>query len=65
MDKVYESARAFAKRKIISERQLRQMIANGQVPGIVTDRGFKINTGLFLEKLDEMSRQTATGGVSI
>ena len=62
---MYESARAFAKRKILSERQLRQMIAAGKVPGIVTDRGFKINVGLFLEQLDEMSRQTATGGVSI
>lgn len=65
MDNLYESARRFAKRKIISERELRQMIEKGQVPGIVTARGFKINCALFLEQLEEKSRQAATGGVAI
>ncbi len=53
---MYESARSFARRRIISERQLREMIASGKVPGIKTARGFKINVGLFLEKLDTMSQ---------
>ena len=53
---MYESARSFARRRIISERQLREMIASGKVPGIKTARGFKINVGQFLEKLDTMSR---------
>ena len=53
---IYESARKFSHRKIISERQLREMIASGKVPGIKTARGFKINVGQFLEKLDTMSQ---------
>lgn len=53
---MYESARKFSHRKIISERQLREMIASGKVPGIKTARGFKINVGMFLEKLDTMSQ---------
>lgn len=53
---MYESARAFARRRIISERQLREMIASGKVPGIKTARGFKINVRLFLEKLEELSK---------
>ena len=55
-EKMYESARDFSRRKIISERQLREMIASGKVPGIKTARGFKINVRLFLEKLDIMSQ---------
>lgn len=62
----YQSIRAFSKcHKVISERQLRQMIAEGKVPGIRTKKGFKINVGLFLQQLEEMSRRNATGGVSI
>ena len=57
MERLYESARVFAKRKIISERELRQMIARGEVPGIVTARGFRINCALFLQQLEEKSRQ--------
>ena len=47
----YESARQFAKRKILSERQLRQLISAGKVPGIQTAKGFKINCTLFMEQL--------------
>lgn len=62
----YLSIRAFSKcHRVISERQLRQMIAEGKVPGIRTQKGFKINIGLFLQQLEEMSRRNATGGVSI
>ena len=53
---MYESAREFSRRRIISERQLREMIASGKVPGIKTARGFKINVRLFLEKLEELSK---------
>lgn len=56
METTYESARKFSQRKIISERQLREMIASGKVPGIKTARGFKINVRLFLEKLEELSK---------
>lgn len=55
-NKMYESAREFSRRRIISERQLREMIASGKVPGIKTARGFKINVSLFLEKLEELSK---------
>ena len=62
----YQSIRAFSKcHRVLSERQLRQMIAEGKVPGIRTKKGFKINVGLFLQQLEEMSRRNATGGVSI
>ena len=56
METTYESARSFARRRIISERQLREMIASGKVPGIKTARGFKINVRQFLEKLEELSK---------
>ena len=55
-NKMYESAREFSRRRIIYERQLREMIASGKVPGIKTARGFKINVRLFLEKLEELSK---------
>ena len=58
METIYESARKFSHRKIISERQLREMIASGKVPGIKTARGFKINVGMFLEKLEELSKNS-------
>ena len=56
METTYESVRKFSHRKIISERQLREMVASGKVPGIKTARGFKINVGQFLEKLEELSK---------
>ena len=56
METIYESARSFARHRIISERQLREMIASGKVPGVKTARGFKINVGMFLEKLEELSK---------
>lgn len=62
-NKMYESAREFAKRRIISERQLREMIASGKVPGIKTARGFKINVRLFLEKLEELSKNAQNIGI--
>ena len=61
----YISPRPFVKKyKVIPERMLRRMIAEGKVPGIQTTKGFKINVSLFVEQLEEMSRQAATGGVS-
>lgn len=62
---VYESPRQFAKRHILSERQVRQLIDQGKVPGIRTAKGFKINCGLFLEQLDSISRQTIPGGATL
>jgi len=53
---VYESIRAFSHRGILSERQLRKLVAEGKVPGIRTARGFKINVGQFFEKLETLSR---------
>ena len=60
---MYESAREFSRRRIISERQLREMIASGKVPGIKTARGFKINVRLFLEKLEELSKNAQKADV--
>lgn len=60
----YESARVFAKRGILSERELREMIAAGKIPGIHTAKGFKINCSLFMEQLDDMSRRNVTGGAA-
>lgn len=54
---VYESIRAFSRRGILSERQLRMLAAQGKVPGIRTARGFKINVGQFFEKLETLSRK--------
>lgn len=54
---VYESIRAFSRRGILSERQLRKLAAQGKVPGIRTARGFKINVGQFFEKLETLSRR--------
>lgn len=54
---VYESIRAFSRRGILSERQLRKLAAQGKVPGIRTSRGFKINVGQFFEKLETLSRK--------
>lgn len=64
-DTTYESARQFAKRKILSERQLRNMIASGQVPGIQTNKAFKINVALFMEQLDSLSKANVQGGIAI
>ena len=62
----YLSIRSFSKsHRVLSERQLRQMIAEGKVPGIHTKKGFKINVGLFMQQLEEMSKQTAAGGAAI
>ena len=62
----YISPRPFVKKyKVIPERMLRRMIAEGKVPGIQTTKGFKINTGLFLEQLDTICKSNVTGGVSI
>ena len=58
MEKIYESIHDFSRRRIISERQLRQLAASGKVPGIKTDRGFKINVRMFLEKLEELSKNS-------
>lgn len=62
---VYESARDFSKRKILSERQTRQMIEAGKVPGIQTAKGFKVNVELFLEQLETQSRENVRGGIAI
>ena len=57
----YLSIRSFSKsHRVLSERQLRKMITEGKVPGIRTEKGFKINVNLFLEQLEEMSRQAVT-----
>ena len=62
----YLSIRSFSKsHRVLSERQLRQMMAEGKVPGIRTKKGFKINVGLFMQQLEEMSKQTAAGGAAI
>lgn len=61
----YESARQFAKRKILSERQLRQLISVGKVPGIQTAKGFKINCTLFMEQLENLCKSNVTGGTTI
>ena len=44
---------------ILSERQLREKIERGEVPGISTAKGYKINVHLFLECLEEKSREGA------
>ncbi len=54
---VYESIRTFSRRGILSERQLRMLVAQGKVPGVRTARGFKINVGQFLAKLESLSRK--------
>ena len=60
-NQMYMYPRPFANAyDILSERQIRQMIAEGKVPGIRTEKGFKINVSLFLEQLEEMSRQAVT-----
>ena len=60
-NQMYMYPRPFANSyDILSERQLRKMIAEGKVPGIRTEKGFKINVNLFLEQLEEMSRQAVT-----
>lgn len=51
---IFESPRQFAKRKILSERQTRQLIEQGKVPGIYTAKGYKINVVLFLEQLNTL-----------
>lgn len=53
----YESPRAFSRRGILSERQLRKLIAEGKVPGIRTAKGFRVNVGQFLAKLESLSRK--------
>lgn len=54
---VYESIRAFSRRGILSERQLRMLVAQGKVPGIRTAKGFRVNVGQFLAKLESLSRR--------
>ena len=55
---VYESIRAFSRRGILFERQLRMLVARGKVPGVRTARGFKINVGQFLAKLENISNRS-------
>ena len=59
----YLYARPFRKKYgILSEQVLRDRIKKGEVPGIQTPKGFKINAELFLAQLAEESRGNVTGG---
>lgn len=62
---IYESIHVFTKRKIFSERELRKKVGNGEVPGIQTAKGFKINVPLFLAQLDSVSLDNAAGGAAL
>ncbi len=45
----------------VSENQLRQMLARGELPGFYTGRTFRVNHAQLVKKLDEMSAAQITG----
>lgn len=62
----YLYARPFRKKYgILSEEVLRERIKRGEVPGIKTPKGFKINVELFLNQLAEESRGNVIGGAAL